>query len=433
MNEPTQIDWSKLPEWAQWVAMDPNGDWYCFPSEPDGSENLIWCVEKLGDDCLSFSAAPFHGDWRDSLQQRPTQPQLEGGDETCLNAPAELRTRVTSSDTEASNPGAKSDPSLPGEPSPPVPELATPETPFTDEAWNRIAQEQDDKSRDELQKWKCVAIRVCEEARSLERRALAAEADSKADKNEILAKAQLLGSWSRQYHELELERDTLTTALHASEAKRVEAERMCLIKGKWAVGFQEGFAAAKAHLSAGKAEMFMGGGPRYSVLMTGPNHGIVNPLGETFPGSPDYYERTVMVRSELLDAAQAHAAELAGKFQAMERTAFQAHEMAKEIAGRLEAMPRVERCCECNGLVSDWVEADHCNSRICRPCESLIRLHAQLAAIKPLCDASVKWTTAKLRFDEGATESSKPNSALLDLLDAARAFATTSAGKETKP
>lgn len=37
---------------------------------------------------------------------------------------------------------------------------------------------------------------------------------------------------------------------------------------------------------------------------------------------------------------------------------------------------RVEQCCECNTYVSDWVEAEHRNGRICRPCESLATLRA---------------------------------------------------------
>lgn len=52
-------------------------------------------------------------------------------------------------------------------------------------------------------------------------------------------------------------------------------------------------------------------------------------------------------------------------------------EELKAIAGDGFAL-RVERCCECGVFVSDWVEADHRNGRICRPCESVLSLREQV-------------------------------------------------------
>lgn len=43
-----------------------------------------------------------------------------------------------------------------------------------------------------------------------------------------------------------------------------------------------------------------------------------------------------------------------------------------------KSKPRTERCHECNVFVSDWVEDDQRNGRICRPCESLRIRTAQL-------------------------------------------------------
>lgn len=58
----------------------------------------------------------------------------------------------------------------------------------------------------------------------------------------------------------------------------------------------------------------------------------------------------------------------------------------QQRVAELEVAPRVERCCECNGLVSDWVEADHRDGRICRPCETVIALRVDRDALKAQLD-----------------------------------------------
>lgn len=55
--------------------------------------------------------------------------------------------------------------------------------------------------------------------------------------------------------------------------------------------------------------------------------------------------------------------------------------LAGEIA-ELKKRPRTERCEECGVFVSDWVEAQHFNGRICRPCEHNQTLRAELEAAK---------------------------------------------------
>lgn len=37
-------DWKDAPEWAQWLAMDPDGDWYWFEAEPDW--DCLWENQK---------------------------------------------------------------------------------------------------------------------------------------------------------------------------------------------------------------------------------------------------------------------------------------------------------------------------------------------------------------------------------------------------
>lgn len=54
--------------------------------------------------------------------------------------------------------------------------------------------------------------------------------------------------------------------------------------------------------------------------------------------------------------------------------------ITKELAEKLEKHPRVERCIECGVFVSDWVECDRRNGRVCRPCEAVHSFRKQLAA-----------------------------------------------------
>lgn len=55
---------------------------------------------------------------------------------------------------------------------------------------------------------------------------------------------------------------------------------------------------------------------------------------------------------------------------------------ALNSAEELENRPRTERCCECGVGVTDWVEAEHRNGRICRPCEHNLSLTDELEKVK---------------------------------------------------
>ena len=54
MNKP---EWKDAPDWAQWLAMDANGDWYWYELEPDynGEE---W--EHIGAVSIAFEC-PYPG------------------------------------------------------------------------------------------------------------------------------------------------------------------------------------------------------------------------------------------------------------------------------------------------------------------------------------------------------------------------------------
>jgi hypothetical protein len=75
-QEPQQptADWSRAPEWAQWWAMDADGNAIWFEEKPihiDGS----WETEsgRSRYDPLNEQKMEFGIDWRCTLQQRPQE------------------------------------------------------------------------------------------------------------------------------------------------------------------------------------------------------------------------------------------------------------------------------------------------------------------------------------------------------------------------
>ena len=60
-------DWKDAPEWANYLAMDKNGDWYWYAREPE-----LGRVEWL-DYARRFQLASERGSsWKDSLEKRPS-------------------------------------------------------------------------------------------------------------------------------------------------------------------------------------------------------------------------------------------------------------------------------------------------------------------------------------------------------------------------
>jgi hypothetical protein len=62
-----EIDWDKAPKNARWWAMDANGqaNWFCKPNVAAFTD--FWFSEPV-----SAPTFGFKGDWRDSLQERPS-------------------------------------------------------------------------------------------------------------------------------------------------------------------------------------------------------------------------------------------------------------------------------------------------------------------------------------------------------------------------
>lgn len=62
----TRPDWKDAPEWAQFLAMDADGEWYWYESMPRISEiSQLWCVTGKMEHAGSVTG------WRDTLSERP--------------------------------------------------------------------------------------------------------------------------------------------------------------------------------------------------------------------------------------------------------------------------------------------------------------------------------------------------------------------------
>lgn len=61
MSKPS---WDTAPEWANWLAMDGNGEWYWYESKPEWRFN-IWRSEDAS------CGAGYTTTAIDSLEQRP--------------------------------------------------------------------------------------------------------------------------------------------------------------------------------------------------------------------------------------------------------------------------------------------------------------------------------------------------------------------------
>jgi hypothetical protein len=74
------VDWSKLPAWAQWVAMDSTGTWRYFERQPTAYHSGWLSTDRSPTGCdyssrIHESHLPgFSGEWKDSLVRRP-QPE----------------------------------------------------------------------------------------------------------------------------------------------------------------------------------------------------------------------------------------------------------------------------------------------------------------------------------------------------------------------
>lgn len=66
MNKPT---WKHAPDWAQYLAQDPNGDWYWYEVAPISSSTK-W-VEQSNSGRIQKALPGFVNGWKTTLEQRP--------------------------------------------------------------------------------------------------------------------------------------------------------------------------------------------------------------------------------------------------------------------------------------------------------------------------------------------------------------------------
>ncbi len=59
-------DWSEAPEWANYVAMDADGEWFWYADKPCIA-NSAWLPDKGRWEPFEV----YHDDWRKTLEPRP--------------------------------------------------------------------------------------------------------------------------------------------------------------------------------------------------------------------------------------------------------------------------------------------------------------------------------------------------------------------------
>ena len=70
-TEPVEIPWSDYPTWCKWVAMDDDGEWYCYDSKPKVALST-WINEDFVNNIHpDYTPRNFTGDWTESLFERP--------------------------------------------------------------------------------------------------------------------------------------------------------------------------------------------------------------------------------------------------------------------------------------------------------------------------------------------------------------------------
>lgn len=63
MNNP---NWNDAPEWANYAAMDADGEWWWFENKPN-PEGEEWKVDAGSVEPVAFSFK----DWKDAMEKRP--------------------------------------------------------------------------------------------------------------------------------------------------------------------------------------------------------------------------------------------------------------------------------------------------------------------------------------------------------------------------
>lgn len=60
-------DWKDAPEWANWMAMDEDGEWFWYEHRPITWGDGVW-IKVEGEKRFIYSTP-----WIDTLQERPEE------------------------------------------------------------------------------------------------------------------------------------------------------------------------------------------------------------------------------------------------------------------------------------------------------------------------------------------------------------------------
>jgi hypothetical protein len=67
----TKPDWKDAPDFARYLAMDRDGEWYWYEEKPTIENNELW--DAIG----AHQLARCPPNWRDTLEERPVHNEHE--------------------------------------------------------------------------------------------------------------------------------------------------------------------------------------------------------------------------------------------------------------------------------------------------------------------------------------------------------------------
>ena len=81
--------WKDVPEWAEWLAQDRDGEWWVYNTKPLAyPENGFWGPALAGGECEPVTYVPRNPNWLKTRELRPAEDEGEEEEEYegCFNA-----------------------------------------------------------------------------------------------------------------------------------------------------------------------------------------------------------------------------------------------------------------------------------------------------------------------------------------------------------
>lgn len=66
-----EFDWSCLPAWTRFIAMDSNGEWFSYDVSPSRGLSTWLVAEDHVSIPDEYAPKNYTGDWKDSLRENP--------------------------------------------------------------------------------------------------------------------------------------------------------------------------------------------------------------------------------------------------------------------------------------------------------------------------------------------------------------------------